>query len=386
MEIPRYSFELPTKIEFGAGVINEAGAAAKAMGATKVMLVADKGVINAGLTKAVEDGLKQEHIPYIIFDDIVPNPRDFQCESGANLARAEKVDLLIAVGGGSSMDVAKAIGVLLTHSGRIQDYCGFQLLKQKITPLIAIPTTAGTGSEVTPFAVITDSQTHVKLNVFDPKAAASLALIDPGTLLNLPSHIMAACGIDAMTHAVEAFTCTVASPHTDANALYAIELIIANLRDAVHNPTIESCTGMMLGSTIAGIAFGYADVASVHCMAEALGGRYDIAHGVANAILLPTVTKFNIPAATEKYARAALAMGIDIKDISAHDAAMQGADELQKLCLDVDIPKMNQIPEIKPEDFPALAKASEANVSNPSNPRPMTEKEYLKLFKEAYAL
>lgn len=384
MTLSNYSFAIPTRIEFGQGVISKVGEEAKALGAKKIMLVADKGVINAGLTKPVEEVLRKSDLPFIVFDSIVPNPRDVDCHLGYEIAKKEDVNLLIAVGGGSSMDTAKAIGTLLTHGKTVQDWCGFQLLEREITPLIAIPTTAGTGSEVTPFAVITDTVTHVKLNIFDPKAAAKVALIDPSVLLKLPSSIMASTGIDAMTHAVEAYTCTLANPHTDAYALYAMELIMKNLWKAVDAPDIASCRGMMLGSTIAGIAFGYADVAAVHCMAEALGGRYDTPHGVANAILLPTVTEFNIPADVEKHANIAKALGVDVSGLTPDEAAAQGVIELQKLCNDVGIKKMKDVEGIDPKDFPALAEAAEKNVSTPSNPRKITAKEYLKLFQKAY--
>lgn len=384
MTLSRYSFALPTRIEFGEGVIKEAGKEAKALGAKRAMLVSDKGVINAGLTKPVEESLKEEGIPYVIYDNILPNPRDIHCIEGYEYAKKMDVDLLIAVGGGSSMDTAKAIGTLLTHGKTIQDWCGFQLLEREITPLIAIPTTAGTGSEVTPFAVITDTEKHVKLNIFDPRAAAKVALIDPSVLMKLPSHIMASTGIDAMTHAVEAYTCNLANPHTDAYALYAIELIQTYLRNAVSNPTIEACTGMMLGSTIAGIAFGYADVAAVHCMAEALGGKYDTPHGVANAVLLPTVTEFNIPADLPKHVNIAKALGVDIAGRSPEMAAMSGVEALKKLCSDVGIVKMRELAGVDPADFPALAEASMRNVSTPSNPREITVEDYLALFQKAY--
>jgi alcohol dehydrogenase len=219
MTLFNYSFMLPTRIEFGQGSISKVGEEAKALGATRIMLVADKGVIGAGLTEPVEKELSKSNLPFVIFSNIVPNPRDSDCHLGYELAKQEGIDLLVAVGGGSTMDTAKAIGTLLTHGGSIKDWCGFQLLEREITPLIAIPTTAGTGSEVTPFAVITDTAEHTKLNVFDPKAAARVALVDPATLLKLPPQIMASTGIDAMTHAVEAYTCNVANPHTDAYAL-----------------------------------------------------------------------------------------------------------------------------------------------------------------------
>lgn len=379
-----FTFGLPTEIVFGEGVIKEAGKRAKALGAKKVMLVADKGVISAGLTKPVEEGLQEEHIPYVVFDQVVPNPRDFHCEEGYRAAKAAGVDFLIAVGGGSSMDTAKTIGTLLTHGKTVQDWCGFHLLEREITPLIAIPTTAGTGSEVTPFAVVTDSQTHVKLNIFDPRAAAKVALIDPTVLLHLPSHIMAATGIDAMTHAVESYTCKVANPLTDACAIYAVQMISKNLRNAVHHHDLEACTGMLVGSMIAGIAFGYADVAAVHCMAEALGGRYDTPHGVANAVLLPTVTEFNIPSNPKKYADIAKALGVADNGQSELELAMAGAEELRKLCHDVGIGTLKETKGVDPADFPALAAAAMQNVSASSNPREMTEADFLALYKKAY--
>ena len=386
MTLTTYSFALPTRIEFGPGISRTAAKEAKAMGATKVLLVADKGVIGAGLTEGIEAELKKEQLPYVLYDRIVPNPRDLDCAAGCEFAQAEGIDVIIAVGGGSSMDTAKAIGTLLTHGGRIQDWCGFQLLKKPITPLIAVPTTAGTGSEVTPFAVITDSDIHVKLNVFDPKCAPRVALVDPEMLLNLPSHIMASCGIDAMTHAVEAYTCKVASPHTDANAIYAMEIIARNLVKAVKEPDLESCTGMMLGSTIAGIAFGFADVGAVHCMAEALGGRYDTPHGVANAVFLPTVIRFNAPADYKKHADVARYLGVDTRNMTMEEAALAAADALAKLCRDVDIPKFNQLPKVDPADFEALSIAAEKNVSTPSNVRDIKAADFLKLYNEAYAL
>ena len=384
MTLSKYSFTLPTRIEFGEGIIETASDEVKALRAQKVMLVTDKGVRDAGITKPVEESFSKEKIPFVIFDQVVPNPRDVDCHAGYELAKKENIDLLVAIGGGSVMDTAKAIGTLLTNGGKVQDWCGFQLLEKEITPLIAIPTTAGTGSEITPFAVITDTQEHVKLNIFDPKAAAKVALVDPAVLLSLPSGIMASTGSDAMTHAVEAYTCNVASPHTDAYALYAIELIQKHLRNAVRSPDLVSCTGMMLGSTIAGIAFGYSDVGAVHCMAEALGGKYDTPHGIANAILLPAVTEYNMSSDYEKHANIAKAMGVSISDMSIEDAAQCAVSELQKLCDDVGIPKMKEIEGIDPDDFPALAEASEKNVSTPSNPREVTAKDYLDLFNKAY--
>lgn len=384
MGLSTYSFALPTRVEFGAGVISKVGEEAKKLGATKVMVVSDKGVMGAGLVKPIEESLKAAGLDYVIFSNIVANPRISGCVEGCELAQAEKVDCLVAVGGGSPMDTAKAIGVLMTHGGTVQQWCGDHLLEREIIPLICIPTTCGTGSEVTPFAVVTDMEAHMKLNIFDEKCAAKVALIDPAVLLGLPHHVMASTGVDALTHAVESFICTVATPHTEACSLYAMELISKNIRDAVKNPTIENCTGMMLGSTIAGIAFGCADCASVHCMGEALGGRYDTPHGVTCAVFLPGVSRYTIPAAVDKYARIALALGVNTFGMTPEEAAEAGVKAMESICEDVGIPKFRDVPKVDPADFPALAKAASLNVSNPSNPRPISEEEYLKLFTDIY--
>ena len=384
MTLSKYSFGLATRIEFGAGYLNNAGAEAKKLGIRKAMIVADKGVIGVGLVDPVENALIDEGIEYVIFDHIMPNPRDIHCVEGAEFGLKHNIDGIIAVGGGSSIDSAKAIGTLMTNGGTIRDWAGSDLLKYEIPPLIAIPTTAGTGSEVTFDAVITDTQSSEKLNILDMKIAPKVALLDPQVLLGLPSHIMAACGVDAMTHAVEAYTCTVSNPHTDAYALHAIELISKNLRKAVKEPDIESCTAMMLGSTMAGIAFGYSDVAAVHCIAEALGGRYDTPHGVANAILLPTVTAYNVPSDITKHANMAKYLGVDTTDMTELEAAYSCPKALEQLCEDVGIQKMRDVDGIDPADFEAIAAASERNLSTPSNPRPVTASDYMDLLIAAY--
>lgn len=384
MTLLNYSFDLVTRIEFGPGISKNVGMEARKLGMAKVMVIADKGIIEAGLVKPVENALKAEGIDYMIFDDIKPNPRDVNCIEGAEIGRKRRIDGLIAAGGGSSIDTAKAIGTLITNGGDIRTWAGLDLLKEAIPPFIAIPTTAGTGSEVTFDAVITDTEKHEKLNILDKKIAPSVAIVDPALLMKLPSHIMASCGIDALTHAVEAYTCTVANPHTDAFALYAIDMIRKHLKNAVDNPALESCTGMMLGSTMAGIAFGYSDVAAVHCIAEALGGRYDTPHGVANAILLPAVTEFNIPADIEKYANMAGYLGVDTGGMTPEEAAYSCVPALEKLCEDVGIPKMRDVQGINPADFKELAEASFRNLSTPSNPREVTEEDYFNLLNKAY--
>ena len=195
---------------------------------------------------------------------------------------------------------------------------------------------------------------------------------------------MSATGVDALVHAVEAYTCKAASPITDAFALYAIDLIGANIREAVYQRTKESCAAMMLGSTMAGVAFGYSDVAAVHCIAEALGGRYDTPHGVSNAMVLSTVTEFNIPAAAEKYAEVARHLGVDTTGMTTEEAAHSCVDAMKSICADVKIPKMRDFDIIDPKDFPALAQASFENMSTPNNPRELTVQDFYDLLVKAY--
>lgn len=385
MTLSKYSFNLNTRIEFGEGQIAQVADFARELGMTKVLLVADKGILAAGLTKPVEAALEAGNMPYVIFNGLVANPRDINALDGAEFCKAEKCDGLVAVGGGGPMDCAKAIATLVTNGGKVQDYTAeANSLKCDPLPMIAIPTTAGTGSEVTWDAVITDTEKHEKLNILDWRICPNIALVDPTVLYGLPSHIMASCGVDAMTHAVEAYTCTVAHAFTDAVALIAIEKIQKNLRAAVNDHNPEACKEMMEASCLAGVAFGYSDVGAVHCISEALGGRYDIPHGVANAILLPTITAFNVPADIHKHAVVAKALGVDTSNMTEEEAAYACVDALQQLSEDVKIPKMSEIPEIKPEDFEIIADASERNLSNPDNCRPITKEDYVKLLNAAY--
>lgn len=384
MAIEKCTFQIPTRVEFEIGAIKRVGEEVKKLGGKNVLLVSDKGVIDAGLCKLVEDELKNAGINYLLYSNVVPNPREKDIDAGGDFARKNNIDVLVAIGGGSAIDTAKAIAALITHGGKALDWCGYFMLEREIAPLIAIPTTAGTGSEVTLSSVVTNTTKHIKETIWDIKNYVRVALVDPSLLLGLPGHIMASTGVDALTHAVEAYTGLAATPYTDCFALHAIRYISKNLRDAVHNPNIDNCTGMMLGSNLAGFAFGYADVASVHCMAEALGGRYDIPHGVANAMLLSTMSEFNANVKPERYADVAEAMGVDTHGMSVKEAALAGTREMAKLAEDVGINKMKDFAVINPADFPALAAAAQENTSTPSNPVEMTEESYLELFQRAY--
>lgn len=378
----RFDFILPTSIRYGKGKAKEAGTAAVSLGGKRAMIVTDKGILRAGLIDDIEKSLIEAGLDAIIFDEVEPNPRDTTVQQGFQLARDSGIDVLVAVGGGSSMDVAKAIGVILTHGGVINDYEGLDAVTKPIRSLIAIPTTVGTGSEVTFWSVITDTKRKFKMSIGSPLMAPRIALVDPEMVSSLPSEIIASTGIDALTHAIEAYTCLLAEPVTDAAAIYAIEMIGENIRDAVYTDNKESKGRMLLASLIAGIAFGNSDIASVHAMAEAVGGLYDTPHGIANAILLPYVMEYNYVANTKKYARIAAAMGESIAGLSERDAAYKSVETIKKLNNDLNIPTLKTAGVLE-KDLPELAARSAVNVSSKSNIRMITEEDYLKLFMKA---
>lgn len=381
--INRFEFILPTRIRYGFGIVNDLSTEIMALGNLRPMIVTDKGLIEAGVVDEIIKTLEDAKIDYFVFDDVVANPRDITVHNAYSAAMTFGADMLVAIGGGSSMDVAKATGVLISNGGKIQDYEGLEKVKKPICDIIAIPTTVGTGSEVTFWSVITDTTRHFKMSVGSPLIAPKLALIDPELVLSLPPPIIASTGMDALTHAIEGYTCTMAEPITDACGIYAIKMITENIRDAVYSESSVARGNMLLGSLIAGICFGNSDIAAVHCMAEALGGLYDTPHGIANAIMLPYVMEYNYVADIDKFSEISRAMGENVSHMSKRDAAYQSVIAVKKLNKDLNIPTLRDIG-TKVEDFEELAQRSSVNVSVNSNPRKITKEDFHDLFNKAF--
>jgi alcohol dehydrogenase len=377
--LTNFCFELPTKIEYGVGVSRKLSDTLSDLKAARVLIVSDKGIGQCGLLDAIRDQLAAAGLDHKIFDRVEANPKDYNVRQGAQIAADFKAECLVAVGGGSPIDCAKAIAVVATHGGSARDYEKSGMLTKKTIPLVAIPTTAGSGSEVTFSAVITDSREKFKFCIKDTKNAPRVALVDPEMTMTMPPELTAATGMDALTHAIEAFSCKVSNPLSDATALYGVELITKHLKTAVfdgHN--LEARSGMLMGSVLAAIAFSHSDVASVHCIAEALGGKYDTPHGVCNAVMLPAIMEYNISYCREKYARIATAMGL-VYD-SVESGAQKAVEAVEKLAADVNLPDFNSfgVPE---KDFEELAQNSVNNGSNIDNPRPMAKEDYLSVLK-----
>ena len=373
-----FSFELPTKIEYGVGAARGLVDAVKKLNAGKLLLITDKGIVSSGLLEKITGSLKAHKMNWKVFDNVEPNPKDYNVQQGAEIARRFGPDCLVALGGGSPIDCAKAIAVLAFQGGAVRDYEGRDKIGADVVPLVAVPTTAGTGSEVTFSSVITDSSEKFKFSIKDPKIAPKVALVDPEMTLTMPPELTASTGMDALTHAIEAFTAKVSEPIADSAALYAIELIARYLRIAVsesHN--LEARAGMLLGSVLAGIAFSHADVAAVHCVAEALGGKYDAAHGVCNAIVLPAVMAYNMEYCKQRYARIAAAMGLAVENVD--QGAERAVEAVKKLASDIHLPGFNSLG-VKEKDLEELAVNAFKNGSNIDNPRPMKKEDYLNLF------
>ncbi len=373
-----FSFELPTRIEYGVGATGKLAQALKGLGSKKVLLVTDRGIEASGLLTAIADQLASAKLGFDIFSDVESNPKDHNVHAGTEMANQLQADCLVAVGGGSPIDCAKAIAVLATHGGAVRDYEGRDKIFGNVLPLIALPTTAGTGSEVTFSSVITDTAESFKFTLKHPSIAPRIALLDPQMTITMPPGLTAATGMDALTHAIEGYTARVSEPLADAAALYAIELVTKYLKTAVFKSRdMEARAGMLLGSVLAGIAFSHSDVGSVHCIAEALGGRYDTAHGVCNAVVLPAVMEYNMDYCRERYARIASAMGISFN--STGDGARRAVDAVKQLAVDVNLPSFGSFG-VKAEDIEELALNSFVNGSNQDNPRPMSKDDYVTLF------
>ncbi len=364
-----FSFTLPTTIEYGAGISRRLPEFCRRLEARRILVITDPGVSGLSWHAALMEDLRGQGMAVEIFDAVEPNPKDRNAAAAGDAARAFGAEVLVALGGGSPMDCAKVAAILARQGGRPRDYEDPSRIGPSPLPILAVPTTAGTGSEVTFGAVITDTAESFKFTVKSPRIAPRFALVDPVLTLSMPPALTAATGMDALTHAVEAYTSRAAEPISDALALHAAALIARRLPRVVEKgDDLEDRAAVLTGSLLAGIAFSHSDVGAVHCIAEALGGMYDIPHGVANAVCLPGVMRHCRDAAEERYARLGAAMG-------AGEGAEAAVAFVEGLARRVGLPDFRsfRIPEA---DFPLVADKSAANGSNRNNRPPLTAGDY----------
>lgn len=379
------TFRVAPAINFGYGISEQTGAFVRSLDVERVLLVTDVGIRAAGISGKIESALSSSGIAFEIYDQVSPNPRDYECLAAAELARASGAQAIVAIGGGSPIDLAKAAVGLATNGGTVLDWVAPRAFVKMPLPLVAVPTTSGTGSEVTRSSVVNDTTRQIKVSLRDWNIAPRIAIVDPGLTLGLPALLTASTGMDALTHAIEAYTCNRSTPISDGLALHAMRLIGPNLPVAVADGGNRTAREqMMLGSTIAGMAFSNADVAAVHCIAEALGGRYDTPHGIANSTFLPWIFAFDTPADPQRHADVAVALGIATEDDEPGYAAEQAARYLVDLGRTIGIPRFPELAGIQEDDFPWIASASVANLSNASNARLMEETDYLSILETAW--
>ena len=381
-------FQMPSVIHFGNNAAAQTGPEAKRMGAKKVLLVTDAILMRAGTVKPVLESLSAAGVEAVIFDKVASEPVLAFIDEGLKLLRKKKCEVIVAVGGGSSIDTAKALAVMATNPGKIQDYMGLGKIGQPGLPLIAVPTTAGTGSEVTIFTIITDTTRDVKMLIGSPYVMPCVALVDPRMTLGMPRGLTAATGLDALTHAIEAYVSLKAQPLSDVMALSAIELLFKYLPQAWANPNnLHARTQTLLGAMQAGIAFTNASVALVHGMSRPVGAYFHVPHGLSNAALLGVVMEFSLMGNPDRYARIAGAMGIDTMGLLPMKAAEEGTLLVKKLIADLEIPSLEKLGvEKKKLDkvVEQMAKDAIASGSPGNNPRIATPQEIVELYYEAF--
>jgi choline dehydrogenase len=376
------SVEVPTRMVHGPGAVARLGELCRELGIRRPLLVTDKGVLAAGL---VEPALGQLD-DAVLFDGVRPNPDIELVGDGSAAYREQGCDGLVALGGGSSIDAAKAIGVEIVHGGSIRDYeYGGEPISKRLPPLVAVPTTAGTGSEVTLWAVITDHERRIKFNVGGtPLIGAHAAVIDPELMLGLPPAVTAATGLDALSHGIECYTCDYHQPFNDAVALHAIELVGSWLRAAVEDGSnLEARTHMAHAATLGGMSYGTESAGAAHAMSQSAGGVHDCPHGALTARVLGPVCEFNVPAAPERYARIALALGVDTAGMDVDQAAYAGVEALERLVEDVGIPTMIELG-FSEDEIPMLARIAYDDPQTLGNPRVLTVADYEGIYRKAF--
>ncbi len=351
----------------------------------KALVVTDKGLIKVGTVKLVTDIMDEAGFPYEIFSEVKPNPTVTNVKQGIEAFKASGADCLVAIGGGSAMDTAKGIGIVINNPefSDIVSLEGVAPTKHKSVPIIALPTTAGTGAEVTINYVIIDEERQAKMVCVDPNDIPAVAIVDPELTYSLPKGLTAATGMDALTHAIEGYITKGAWVMSDMYELQAIKMIAEYLPTAVEEPTNPvGRENMALAQYIAAQAFSNVGLGLVHGMAHPLGSLHDIPHGVANALLLPTIMEFNMPECIEKFGVIARTMGVDTTGMTAQEAAQAACDAVKDLAIRVGIPQHLSELGIKEEHIPALAAQAITDVCTPGNPRDVTEEQIVELYKK----
>ncbi|MBB1124231.1 iron-containing alcohol dehydrogenase [Limosilactobacillus albertensis] len=383
----QFDFLMPSVNFFGPGVIAKIGDRAKMLNMHKPLIVTTEGLskIDNGPVKQTTAALEKAGVDYVVFTGVEPNPKIRNVQAGKKMYQDENCDSIITVGGGSAHDCGKGIGIVLTNGDDISKLAGIETLDNPLPPLMAVNTTAGTGSELTRHAVITNEKTHLKFVVVSWRNIPLVSFNDPMLMLDIPQDITAATGCDAFVQAIEPYVSVDHNPITDSQCKEAIQLIQTALPEVVANGhNVEARTKMVEAEMLAGMAFNNANLGYVHAMAHQLGGQYDAPHGVCCALLLTTVEEYNLIACPERFAELAKVMGFDTTGLTLYEAAQKSIDGMREMCRLVGIPSSIKEIGAKPEDFEMMAKNALKDGNAFSNPRKGTVEDIVKLYQKAY--
>ena len=382
--LEKRTYFLPPVNMIGPGVLQDVGEQIKGLGCSKPLLVTDKMLVELGVAKKLTDVLEAAGVEYAVFDDVQPNPTCANVNAGLKALQENECDSIVSLGGGSPQDCAKAVSILATNGGDIRDYEGVFKSEKKGLPIVAINTTAGTASEVTINYVITDEERHVKMVMVDKNSMAAIAVNDPELMVAKPAALTAATGMDALTHAIEAYTTRGAYCLTDALALESIRLIAGSLREAVANgQSLEARSAMAYGSFVAGMSFSNCGLGVVHSLAHQLGGVYNLPHGVCNAIMLPHVVRYNASACGDKLRDVAEAMGVETAGMDTETANAAAIEAIEALSKDVGIPSGLKELGVEEDKLQVMAELALADPCAPGNPKEMTMEDAIALYKAA---
>ncbi|PUF88146.1 MULTISPECIES: iron-containing alcohol dehydrogenase [unclassified Geobacillus] len=379
-----HKFVMP-EIIFGNGAIEHVGESCLRLGATNVLIVSDPGVIEAGWLDVAVKSCKQANLKYTIFHDVTINPKDIEVEKGCKVYIENECDAIIGIGGGSPLDVAKAIAILATNGGKIHDYEGVDKIRNPLPPQVMIPTTAGSGSEVSQFSVIVDTLGQKKMTIISRSLIPDIAIIDPETLSTKSARLTASTGLDVLTHGIESYVSLAATPLTDVQAKNAISLVSEYLRPSVASKiNKEAKTHMAMASLQAGLAFSNAILGAVHAMSHAVGGKYPVLHGDINSILLPYVMEYNLLATPKKFADIATFLGIDIRGLSYMEAGKKAIEYVKQLSMEIDAPQRLSDIGLEKGEIPHMSVIALHDACMITNPRDVTVEDIEEIFRRAW--
>jgi len=380
MEVRKFSIP---EIIFGRGSLRYTGLCARRLGAEKVLVISDAGLEAAGWVDRVTEFLDEEKLPWVYYGDVSTNPRDYQIEKGAALYKEQGADVIIGLGGGSPMDAAKGIALVVSNGGRVHDYEGANRIHRPLPPIVLIPSTAGSGSDITQYAIITDVQRRVKMSIVSRTLVPNISIIDPLVLLTKTRTLIVAAALDALCHGVESYVSNIASPFTELQSLKAIQLIMQHLKTAADSRNLDDLEQLSTASTAAGMAFSNAGLGAEHAITHSLGGMFDMLHGLVHPVLLPQVMRFNLPACPEKMA----AIGeivLGKRHRSVQSTALAGIEKLEAFLHSFECPVL--LREIV-GDRAVLAKLCQMAVNDVcllTNPRDATWEDLLQVCEEAW--